>query len=76
METMTLMPRAAAATSDRRAAVSYVPMPMAHGVVPFTSACAHLGCDWSLATIATGDRQANTKAVKAFATRRLGETST
>jgi hypothetical protein len=51
-------------------------MPMTHGVLPSTSASAHLGCDWSLTTIATRDRQANTKALKAFGTRRLGETST
>jgi hypothetical protein len=76
METMTLMPMAVAATSTGRAAVSYVRMPMTHGVLPSTSASAHLGCDWSLTTIATRDRQANTKALKAFGTRRLGETST
>ena len=46
------------------------------GAMPSAFASAHLGCEWSLTTIATTDRQANTKALKAFGTRRLGETST
>jgi hypothetical protein len=76
METTTLMPMAVAATSTRRAAVSYVRMPMNSGAMPSAFASAHLGCDWSLTTIATRGRKANTKALKAFGTRRLGETST
>ena len=76
METMTLMPMAVVATSTGRAAVSYVRMPMNSGAMPSAFAPAHLGCDWSLTTIATENRQANSKALKAFGTRRLGETST
>ena len=76
METMTLMPMAVVATSTGRAGVSYVRMPMTDGPMPSSFASAHLGCDWSLTTIATENRQANTKALKAFGTRRLGETST
>jgi hypothetical protein len=77
MESMTIMPMAVVATSTRRrAAVSYVRMPMTVGAMPSTFASAHLGCDWSLTTIAAENRQANTKALKAFGTRRLGETST
>jgi hypothetical protein len=75
METMTLMPMAVAATSVRRAAVSYVRMPMTLGAMPSASTSAHLGCDWSLTTIAP-KRQVNTKAFKANGHRRLGETST
>jgi hypothetical protein len=77
MESTTLMPMAVAGTPIRRRAVaSYVRMPMTLGAMPSASAFAHLGCDWSHTTIATEDRQANAKALKANGTRRLGETST
>jgi hypothetical protein len=76
METMTLMPLAVAATSRRRAA-SYVRLPETFGALPSMdmAAFASHGC-WSHTTDATAIRQANTKALKAFGTRRLGETST
>ena len=77
MESMTIMQTAVTATSTRRrAAASYVRMPMDLGAMPSAFASAHLGCQWSVTTIATQDRKANTKALKAFGARRLGETST
>jgi hypothetical protein len=77
MDSMMLMPMAVVpASTRRRAAASYVRMPLTLGAMPSAFASAHLGCDWSLTTIATENRQANTKALKAFGTRRLGEIST
>lgn len=76
MASMTLLPMAVPASGLRRAAASYVRVPMTHGVLPSMATSAHHGCDWSLTTDAHAIRQANTKARKAFGARRLGETST
>ncbi|MCU1373854.1 MAG: hypothetical protein JWO68_1140 [Actinomycetia bacterium] len=76
MATMTLMPMAVDANAARRrAAVSYVRMPETVGALPSMAALAGHGCSWSHTTNGTAIRQA-TKALKAFGTRRLGETST
>lgn len=74
METMMLMPPAVAATSTRRRTVSsYVHVPVTFGALPTTASAGH-ACTWSSATNGTAIRQA--KGLKAFGSRRLGETPT
>jgi hypothetical protein len=78
MESMTLMPMAVAdaASNRRRATGSYVRVPETFGALPSMAALANHDCGWSSHTTdAFAIRQA-TKALKAFGTRRLGETST
>ncbi|MCU1377954.1 MAG: hypothetical protein JWN29_937 [Acidimicrobiales bacterium] len=79
MESMTLMPMAVAdaASNRRRATGSYVRVPETFGALPSMAALANHGCGWSSHTTnALAIRTATTKALKAFGTRRLGETST
>jgi hypothetical protein len=79
MESMTLMPMAVADafSTRRRATASYVRVPEAFGALPSMAAFANHDCGWSShLTNALAIRPATTKALKAFGTRRLGETST
>jgi hypothetical protein len=81
METMTLMPSAVAGSTTRRAPLSIARLPRISGVMP-SIAYAGNDCTWSnTMTAAHVTRtasafQANHKALKAFGSRRLGETST
>ena len=71
METMTAMPNAVTATSTRRAA-SFVRVRATFGTMPSMAALSGHDCSWS--------HKANAFAIqtglKAYGTRRLGETST
>lgn len=74
METMMLSPMAAVATTRRRAVSSYVHVPETFGALPTMATHADHTCSWSSMTTGNVIRQA--KGLKAFGTRRLGETST
>ena len=77
METMILTTpavAAAAASTRRRTVSSYVHVPETFGALPSMAAIAGHVCTWSPMTDANAIRQA--KALKAFGTRRLGESST
>jgi hypothetical protein len=81
MQTMTLMPLAVAAPAARRAPMSIARLPRISGMP--SVAYAGNDCTWSststaahVSRTATAAFQANHKALKAFGSRRLGETST
>jgi hypothetical protein len=79
MQTMTLMPLAVADVAARRAPMSIARLPRISGMP--SVAYAGNDCTWSstaahASRTATAAFQANHKALKAFGSRRLGETST
>jgi hypothetical protein len=82
METITVTPQVATGTLVRRAAASVERLPRISSVMPSSIAYASRDCTWSNTMIAAHATrmapafQANHKALKAFGSRRLGETST
>lgn len=81
MDTMTVTPQAVAGMSTRRAAMSIARLPRITGVMP-SVAFAGSACTWSHtmtaahATRTASAFKANHLALKAYGSRRLGETST